>query len=96
MKFKADRSRLDIADPGQEQAGDDLSIGQSPFNPGGDLFKDAFARGILQESYEWFNLWMEANYFRRQGRLSRRYGWELSEETKVAQAGESCGGGADF
>jgi len=63
VKFEADRARLNVPDPCEEQCGQQLPIAQSPANAKRDLFQEAVTRRILKQMDKGLNLGLQANDF---------------------------------
>jgi hypothetical protein len=61
VELEANRPRLDIADPGQQQCGNRLAVAEAPTNAMAQLLENPFARRVFEQSHERFDLTAEPN-----------------------------------
>ena len=91
MEFEADRPRLDVAHPGQQQRRNQVAVTQTPFDFGASLFEQPFARRVLQEAHEGLNLRIETNDIRIKLRFFGGHRAQIRQETANAQATQRAG-----
>ena len=92
MELEADGTRLDVADPGEQQGRDDLAIAQATANPGAELLEDTIARRLFQQAHQRFDVGMEANGRRVQPGVGGGDRRQAGQKAQVTQAGECAGG----